>query len=237
MKYSRASLANCDLAYGVVVVIDVLRAFSTAGYAFAAGARDIILVSSIEEALALRERNPELRLMGELNGMRIPGFDFSNSPAEVSAVDLRGVSLVQRTSAGTQGVVRSSRADRILTASFCNARATTHYLERLDLDEVTFVVTGLRPGVRQPEGHGSWGDEDVACAEYLEALLSGENPELAPFLERVVRSAPGELFTDPEHPEYAAADLELCLAVDRFDFAMPVSRQDGQLLMRSEPLG
>lgn len=232
MKFTFASLATCETATGVVVVIDVLRAFSTAAYAFAAGALDITLVSTVAEALALRERSPDLRLMGEENGLRIPAFDYSNSPAEVAAADLRGVRLVQRTSAGTQGVVRSRGAEKILAASFCNARATADALARLLADQVTFVVTGLRPGSQRPGGQGSWGDEDLACAEYLQALLSGQAPEPGPFLERVVRSAPGELFTDPSHPEYAAADLELCLALDCFDFAMPVSREDGQLRMR-----
>jgi hypothetical protein len=92
MRFQRASLETCGTATGVVVAIDVLRAFSTAAYAFAAGARDITLVSTVEEALALRERSPELRLMGEANGLRIPGFDFSNSPADVAAADLRGAS-------------------------------------------------------------------------------------------------------------------------------------------------
>jgi 2-phosphosulfolactate phosphatase len=235
MRFHRSSLQDCELAGGVVVVIDVLRAFSTAAYAFAAGARDISLVSTVEEALALRAASPRLRLMGEANGLRIPGFDFSNSPAEISTQDLRGMSLVQRTSAGTQGVVRSRRAERILAASFCVARATADYLLMLGPEGVTFVVTGLRPGVEHPEGRGSWGDEDVGCAEYLEALLSGDTPDPAPYLERVVQSAPGELFTDPAHPEYAAADLALCLALDRFDFAMPVDRLDGQLRMHPEP--
>ena len=49
---------------GVVVVIDVLRAFTTAAFAFAAGAREIVLVSTVDEALALRER-----LAGALQGL------------------------------------------------------------------------------------------------------------------------------------------------------------------------
>ena len=235
MRFRRASLETCERAGGVVVVIDVLRAFSTAAYAFAAGARDISLVSTVAEALALRERSPGLRLMGEADGLRIPGFDFSNSPAEVTAADLRGLSLVQRTSAGTQGVVRSRLAVQILAASFCNARATVNYLGRLAPEEVTFVITGLRPGLIRPGGPGSWGDEDAACAEYLEALLSGETPDPGPYLERVIQSAPGELFTDPARPEFAAADLDLCLALDRFDLAMPVYREDGQLRIRPDP--
>ena len=41
-----------------VEVIDVLRAFTTAAFAFAAGVREIVLVGAVEEALALRERLP-----------------------------------------------------------------------------------------------------------------------------------------------------------------------------------
>jgi 2-phosphosulfolactate phosphatase len=45
-------LAGAREATGVVVVIDVMRAFTTAAYAFAAGIREIELVATVEEALA-----------------------------------------------------------------------------------------------------------------------------------------------------------------------------------------
>ena len=41
MIVQRATLQNCHTAAGTVVVIDVLRAFTTAAYAFDAGAEDI----------------------------------------------------------------------------------------------------------------------------------------------------------------------------------------------------
>jgi 2-phosphosulfolactate phosphatase len=44
---------------------------------------------------------------GEVNGLPPEGFDFGNSPTQVMKLDLRGRALVQRTSAGTQGIVRS----------------------------------------------------------------------------------------------------------------------------------
>lgn len=39
MQIKTYTLDNCTDARGVVVVIDVMRAFTTAAYAFAAGAR------------------------------------------------------------------------------------------------------------------------------------------------------------------------------------------------------
>lgn len=59
-------------ATGEVVIIDVLRAFTTAACAFAAGIEEIELVSRIEEALA----RPGFRL-GEVGGRLIPAFDFA----------------------------------------------------------------------------------------------------------------------------------------------------------------
>jgi 2-phosphosulfolactate phosphatase len=63
MEIRRTTLATCAGATGTVVVIDVLRAFTTAAYAFAAGALDITLVGEIEEAFALREANPDALLV------------------------------------------------------------------------------------------------------------------------------------------------------------------------------
>jgi 2-phosphosulfolactate phosphatase len=225
MEFQRASLLDCDQAGGVVVVIDVLRAFSTAAYAFAAGASEIRLVSSVEEALQLRRRTPGTLVMGEVDGLPVPGFDFNNSPAQFDGLDLSGRTLIQRTTAGTQGAVRSRRAEHLLAASFVNAAATARALQQLSAGRATFVITGMRGG--------GWGDEDAACADYLESLLGGRPADLPTLLERVRLSAPGRLFSDPALPDYPPKDLEYCLAVDRFDFAMPIEREGEAVVMRA----
>jgi 2-phosphosulfolactate phosphatase len=224
LNFHRATLDTCADAEGAVVVIDVIRAFTSAAYAFGAGAAGITLVSTIAEAFALREQNPDALIMGEDGGKPIPGFDFSNSPTHYLDIDLSGRSLIQRTTHGTQGVVRSVRADTLLTASFPCARATAARLRALQPQQVTFVVTGW-------EGDGLWGDEDMACADYLEALLRGLEPNPAPYLDRVRHSPTGLLFADPTVTHFSPHDLPLCVALDRFDFAMQVERQNGLLHM------
>ena len=96
---------------GPVVVVDVIRAFTTAAYAFGAGAEAIYLVAGVDEALQFAAARPGVLAMGENHGRRPEGFDFPNSPAMVSRADLRGRTLVQRTSAGTQGVVGAHRCE------------------------------------------------------------------------------------------------------------------------------
>ncbi len=221
MRINTATLENCADADGVVVVIDVLRAFSTDAFALAGGARRILLVSEVEEALALRERLPGALVMGEVGGFKAPGFDLGNSPVQVSGRDLRGRTLIHRSSAGTQGAVRAVKAQALFGASFVCAAATARAVIALEPRRVTLVISGVRPG--------NAADEDAACADYLSALLRGQKPDAAGYLRRVLDSQNAALFRDPDQPDFPPGDLTLCTQLDRFDFAMPVRRIDGLL--------
>jgi 2-phosphosulfolactate phosphatase len=54
------SIADLVEAPSVAVVVDVMRAFTVAAWAFAQGAEKIVLAESLDEALALRARHPDL---------------------------------------------------------------------------------------------------------------------------------------------------------------------------------
>jgi 2-phosphosulfolactate phosphatase len=72
------------------------------------------MVATVKEALALRAADSGPICMGEVGGQAPPGFDYGNSPFEIATVDLRGRTIIQRTSAGTQGVVAATAgADRL----------------------------------------------------------------------------------------------------------------------------
>jgi 2-phosphosulfolactate phosphatase len=235
VKFHRATLATCAQANGAVVVIDVLRAFTTATYAFAAGASGITLVGTVEEALALRARLPSALVMGEVGGLPPAGFDFGNSPSQFNGQDLTGRRLIQRTSAGIQGIVRSSRADLLLASSFVCARATAEYLRVHNTGEITFVITGVGSRERLDDGPITHGDEDAACANYLEALLQSFDPDPQPYLRRVWQSPPAQKFLDPTQHEFRLRDLQLCTTANCFDFALLVQRKDGLLVMQTVP--
>src|SRR5687768_7092130 len=141
---ARVEISYCDLedvrdVEGTVVVIDVLRAYTTAAVALAQGPASYELVGTVEEAFARRDERPGTELVGEVGGYPVEGFDHSNSPVEMAAADVRGVHLVHRSSAGTQGVVLAGSAD-VLCASFVVAGATARALR--DRPSVSFCVTG-----------------------------------------------------------------------------------------------
>jgi 2-phosphosulfolactate phosphatase len=225
MKFHYTTLETCHEATGLVIVIDVIRAFTNAAYAFAGGVEKIHPVAKVGEALQLKRENHGMLACGEVGGIPPAGFDFGNSPTQVLNLDLKGRTLVQRTGAGTQGIVRSVKAEKMIAASFVVATATVKYVQQITPDKVTFVVTG-----RYDETSG---DEDQAFAEYLETRLRGDHPDPAPFLERVISSRDAQLFEDPELPEFPLSDLMYCTDVDRFNFAMPVTRENGRFVIRA----
>jgi 2-phosphosulfolactate phosphatase len=219
-------LAEAEMATGTVVVIDVLRAFTTAAFAFAQGVRRILPVAGVEAALALAEDMGGVEVMGEVKGFKPEGFTYSNSPGALRGLDLKDRILVQRTSAGTQGLVRAVQAEALFAASFVVAQATAQAVRRSQPSQVSFVITGA--------SEGRDGDEDLACAEYIAALVRGEAPDPEPYLARVATSTVGRDFASGSLGYLLKEDVQLCLQLDCFGFAMPVRQVGGRLEMVPE---
>jgi 2-phosphosulfolactate phosphatase len=138
---------------------------------------------------------------------------MGNSPSRIVELDLHGRRVVQRTSSGTQGVVAAEAASEVVLGSFVIAGATVRYVR--GRDAISLVAMGTEGG----DDHG----EDEICAAYLEQLLldaAPPRPEIA--------LAPAEQWPD----WFPRRDAELALEVDRFDFALPVTREDGLLIAR-----
>ncbi len=202
-------------ARGVTVVIDVFRAFSVACYAYARGAKRVIPVAEIETALSLRREHPEYLAIGERGGKKVEGFDFGNSPTEISQTDVRGRTIVHTTSAGTQGLTNASQADVVLTGSLVNAAAICSYIESLEPDQVSNVRMGKAAKERSAE--------DDLCAEVLRARLSGEGYDVSGVRERLRTSPAAKMFFDPEATWAPEGDFDLCTDVDRFGFVLRLS--------------
>lgn len=223
-------MITCDIlkghtfpeAKGLCVVIDVLRAFTTAAFAFASGVKEIILVSSTEEAFHKQRQDPSLLLMGEQEGKPIAGFHYENSPYEIKNACLKGKRLIMRTSSGTQGVVGCSHAPHMLITSFVVAEATIKRILELNHPHVSFIATGR-----------TYGDEDVALAEYLQSKLQKTSIDYEQILNRVRYSNAAKRMMDgPISYQNASHDIELALQVDHFPFAMEVFKQGQELIAK-----
>lgn len=212
----------------VVVVIDVLRAFSTAAVALDRGAVEIYPVLEVAEAFEQRAKDPGLVMMGERDCHPIEGFDLGNSPVAASEFPFAGRRAVQRTTAGTRGLVTCAAAPNLFAASFLVARATVLAIRALAPRRVAFVITGTV--------HYGSADEDLACAEWMAELLGGREADVEPFLERVRTSVAAATFLDPRSPLYAPADVVFCAAADGMPFAMCVETSaEGLVLRKTAP--
>ena len=128
MKFSRIflnRLQNQPIASDTVVVIDVLRSFTSAAIMLARGARAIYPVERIAEAVSLLSRVPHPVSVGAVGGGDpVPGFDFGNSPSQLLQAELAGRLVVMTTAAGVRGLQRFHQARRLYAASLVCAPAT-----------------------------------------------------------------------------------------------------------------
>jgi 2-phosphosulfolactate phosphatase len=212
-------LEGASRATGTVAIIDVFRAFTTAAVALARGASRIVMVGTVEEALSLRASGMGQICMGEVGGRAPPGSDFGNSPFEVSEADVNGRTIIQRTGAGTQGIVAARQAERLYAASLVTANATARALLSGSPDRITLVAMGNNAVVRT--------DEEELCAIHLRNLLEGR-PGNAQAVHQLI-SAGGEIahYHDPTRPHLHPGDLDMALDVDRYGFAIRVNVEEG----------
>ena len=124
------TVAPAELAGGVVVVIDVLRATTVIVHALAHGARAVVAAASIEEARLAASRWPALErlLGGERHGVTITGFDLDNSPFSYSPEVVAGQTIVFTTTNGTRALRWAEHAAEIRIAAFANLTAVVESL-------------------------------------------------------------------------------------------------------------
>lgn len=229
MEIRMGSLArDAREATGTAIVIDVFRAFTTAAIAFDRGATQITLVAEAEDALELHRSGVGDLLMGEVDGRRPAGFDFGNSPHEISTADVAGKSLVQSTRAGTVGVAAAGEAGTIYLGSFVVAQATVEAIRRRQPEVVSIIAMGDQGRVRS--------DEDEQCGIYLRNIMEGRRPEFDSVRSLVMTGGATQKFFDPQQPQYHPQDVDLALDLDRYHFAMRITREDGLLVARKETL-
>lgn len=157
------------------LVIDVIRATSTICQALAAGYERVFCAAEVEEARALREVLGEGVLGGERNAVRIPGFDFGNSPREYD--EPIAETLVLSTTNGTRAVVAAAqRCERVFVASLLNLSAVVEAAREAG-DDVVVVCAGVQ---------GTLALDDAFVAGRIVQLLGWERTDAAEAAARLV---------------------------------------------------
>ncbi len=173
------ALRQRDLAQTVCVVFDVLRATTSMVTALANGAREIIPVCEIAEAVALRQARPDLLLAGERNGLRIlraqtgsVDFDLGNSPREFTRERVAGRRLAMTTTNGTRALQACRGARRVLVGSFLNLDAVTDWLARDRTERLLIVCSGTHEEAAYEDVLGAGALCDAVWAQFANGHLA-----------------------------------------------------------------
>ncbi|CAH0345430.1 2-phosphosulfolactate phosphatase [Bacillus sp. CECT 9360] len=207
-------LASADIN----IVIDVIRAFTVAHYAFLNGAKEILLAGTIDEAFDLKEMYPHYLLAGEVKGLPIDGFDLDNSPYRISMHDLTDRTLVQKTTNGVKATLHALDARHVFVTGFSNAKTTARYIRSLCKQANSSLQINIVASHPTSE-------EDLACAEYLKEIVLGGN-FLHPkdVVARIKASRAAEKFFDETKPEFDPRDISICTRELNSSFVMKVNQ-------------
>ncbi|WP_117237305.1 2-phosphosulfolactate phosphatase [Thermus sediminis] len=169
----------------VVLVVDVIRATTTAVALLETGAEALYLTAGLEAARAFKDA--DVLLSGEVGGLKPPGFDLGNSPREALGAPVGGRIVVMSTTNGTKAVHTAARtAKHVLLASLYNAHAAARLARELATEEVAILCAGK-------EGRVGLDDLYAAgvLAEYL-GLMGEVEPEDGARIALAVKRAYGD---------------------------------------------
>jgi len=110
------------------VIIDVLRATSSIITALKAGAKTVIPILEIADALKLAALLPEAILCGEREGERLEGFHMGNSPSDFKRETVAGRVIISCSTNGTAAIIKAAAAKRLWLAALINAKAVANRL-------------------------------------------------------------------------------------------------------------
>jgi 2-phosphosulfolactate phosphatase len=172
--FNPKALDELDLRDKNIVVIDVLRASTTIAFAMRSGAREIIPVATVDQAMKIVGNlfSTSTLLCGERGAKRVEGFHLGNSPAEYTPEAVDGKSLILTTTNGALALTKAKHTKNCFVASFVNLSAVAQAVSELpDIAQngLAIICSG-----REEE----FSLEDAVCAGMLLFSLSERVPEL-----------------------------------------------------------
>src|SRR5256885_2520934 len=111
---------------------------------------------------------------------------------------------------------KQKTAYEIFAASLVVAQATVQACLLRKPETLTLIASADHP-------------EDHACALYMEGIIRGLQPDLETLLQPLRETERYRRARSGKWPGFPATDLDLSLAADRFEFAMPVTKENGYL--------
>jgi 2-phosphosulfolactate phosphatase len=168
VRFDPFELDELELRGKNIVVIDVLRSSTTIAVALSNGAREIIPVESIENAVKISGSlfgDVTLR-GGERNGKMIQGFNLGNSPLEYTEATVKGKSIIFCTTNGSVAMYKSRFAQHLAVGAFVNMSRVVEFIKGVGSD-FQLICAG------RANAFSNFSLEDAVCAGMIVNALSG----------------------------------------------------------------
>lgn len=214
-----------------VVVFDIFRASTTITAALASGAQEVLIATSPDEAMALRDEHGAGSLLaGERDGFRIDGYDLGNSPYEMTPQKVGGRTIIFDSTNGSKLLRQFDDFPSVVIGSLAALSATVTYIGMHSVDPI--IACAGRIGLISLE-------DSIAAGLLLSRLGRPEEEmdDACRLALRAVRQA-GDGWAGwaahSFHGRYLTSigmgrDVDYCLTLDRFDFA-PI--KDGDRIVK-----
>ncbi len=146
-----------------VIVVDVLRASTTIATALKNGARVIIPVASVENAVkyASTLEPSSFLLCGERGGKIIDGFHLGNSPFEYTEDKVKGKTLIYASTNGSVAITKTKYAQNSVIGGFVNISKVVNFASKQD--DILILCSGKL---------NRFCIEDAVCAGMIVFLLT-----------------------------------------------------------------
>ena len=215
---------GCGLASmsgSVAIIVDAMRASTMLCTLLHIGLKEIHVVRRVSEARQLTKKLRHALLVGERKGLKLKGFDFSNSPTEVLSKRPKSNIAIFTSTTGAQRLHEAIGARAIFVGSAVNASAVAKVATKVAKEngcDIVIIPAGRSDNPMLPS------DEDW----YVSALIASrvglhiceEQEELlSNMLDDIERYGLSKIFSESIHGQYLisiglAEDVEFCSQVD-----------------------
>jgi 2-phosphosulfolactate phosphatase len=239
--FSGSHLDELQLRDKNVVVVDVLRSSTSIAMALMNGAREVIPVATVENAVKISGSlfgDVTLR-GGERSGKMIEGFNLGNSPIEYTEAAVKGKSIIFCTTNGSVAISKSRYAKNLVVGGFVNLTKVVEFIKEINND---FLIScaGRIPSL------SDFSLEDAVCGGMIIASLSkstdkielSDSAQAAYILFKRYSRNLQKMLKLSAHGKYLieigfAKDLEICSAVDSIP-VLPIFSNNALRLRKEE---
>ncbi len=144
-NFKKEDLSEIDINNSICAVIDTIRASSTIVTMLGCGANSVLIAESKKEAFELKKIFPDHVLCGEEGGLAPEGFDYGNSPVEISRIDARSRDFILMTTNGTRSLLRASAFKDVFVLSILNLNHVLDAISvaaKIDFCDILLLCSG-----------------------------------------------------------------------------------------------